>query len=492
MTFEGNGGDQTVKMIIGGERVNSSDGKIIEVVNPATMAVIDTVPAATVADVDRAARNARGGVKEWSAIPLHERIATIYRFADMIEEEVHFKKLIEYECTENGKPLKMAHEDIHTSAYICRAFAEKARNMTGDMIPLDSEPGVTGDLVLTFREPIGVIACIVPFNYPTNLYCFKAMPALLMGNAVIAKPASVTPLANIYITDLLIRAGVPANAIQVVTGSGGVAGEALAAHPGIDAVSITGSCAAGQSVMAHSAKHLHQCHLELGGNDPFIIFDDCDLDLAVAESVEGRIGNAGQTCCASKRYIVQNSIREKYTQKLVEALEEIKMGDPLDPETDMGPVISEAAAMEVEQQINKTVSQGAKCVFGGRRVNRTFIEPTVLVDVTDEMSVAHEMEIFGPVFPIIGFDTLEEAIALANDIPYGLQSAVMTNDIKKALHVARRMDCGACVINGSSNYRHNHQAFGGRKKTGMGHEGVAYTLEEMTNTKTIALKRIFA
>ena len=481
-----------MKMIIGGQHRDAADGKTFDVIAPATMQVIDQVPAATKEDVCLAVANAREGAKSWAEVPLCDRIAAVYRFADLLEQPEHFQKLVAFECTENGKPIRMAEEDIHVSAYICRAFAEKARNFSGDVIPSACEAGTKDDLILTFYEPLGVVVCIVPFNYPTNLYCFKAIPALLMGNAVIVKLASDTPLANIYITDLLIKAGVHPNAIQVVTGSGGSVGNWLTEHPDIDAVSITGSCQAGKAIMENCAKHLHHCHMELGGNDPFIIFDDCDLELAIQETVSGRIGNVGQTCCASKRYIVQNSIRPIFVEKLAKALAEVKIGDLLDPETDMGPVISERAAMEVEAQIKKTIEQGARCVCGGHRFKTTFIEPTLLDDVTPDMDVAHDMEIFGPVFPVIGFDTIDEAIEIANDIPYGLQSAVMTKDIKKALYVARRMEAGACIINGSSNYRHNHQAFGGRKMTGIGgHEGVAYTLAEMCNTKTIALKRIF-
>lgn len=481
-----------MKMIIGGRKADSADGKTFDVIAPATMQVIDSVPSAAKTDVDRAVAYARLGAKEWAAVPLYERIQTVYRFADLLEQPEHFQRLVEFECTENGKPIRMAEEDIHVSAYICRAFAEKARNFSGDMIPSECEEGTKDDLILTLYEPLGVVACIVPFNYPTNLYCFKAIPALLMGNAVIVKPASDTPLANIYITELLLKAGVLPNAIQIVTGGGGTVGNWLTDHPDIDAVSVTGSCQAGKQIMTNCAKHLHHCHMELGGNDPLIVFDDCDLDLAIQETVAGRIGNAGQTCCASKRYIVQNTIRPQFVEKLKTALEQVKTGDLYDYDTDMGPVISKKAAIEVEQQIQKTIEQGAFCVCGGHRYKHTYIEPTLLDAVTTDMDVAHDMEIFGPVFPVIGFDTIDEALAIANDIPYGLQSAVMTNDIKKALYVARRMEAGACIINGSSNYRHNHQAFGGRKMTGIGgHEGVSYTLAEMCNTKTIALKRIF-
>ena len=479
-----------MQMIIGGKYVDSSDKATIAVVNPATQEIIDTVPFATEEDINLAVQNAKEGLKEWSATPLYKRIECMYRFADLIEKKENFDKLVEYEITENGKPITMAEEDIHCSAYIVRAFTEKARNFTGDMIPADCEPGTKDDLILTVREPIGIVVNIIPFNYPTNLYCFKTAPALLMGNAVIVKPASDTPLANIFVTSLLIEAGVPANAIQILTGRGSM-GDQLVSHPDIDFVSITGGCDKGKSIMKRCAENLHQCHMELGGNDPMIIFSDCDMDKCIKEVIGGRIGNAGQTCCASKRYIVENSVRPEFVRRLAEALKQVKIGDLRDYSTDMGPVISEKAALKVEEQILHTINQGATLVCGGHRFNHAFIEPTILDNVTADMDVAHDMEIFGPVFPVIGFDTIDEAIELANDIPYGLQSAVMTEDIKKALYVAKRINAGGCIINSSSNYRHNHQAFGGHKKSGFGHEGVAYTLAEMSNTKTIAIKKIF-
>lgn len=479
-----------MQMIIGGKYVDSSDGTTIDVVNPVTQEVIDTVPFATKEDIDMAVENAKEGLKEWFRTPLYERIECLYRFADLLERKENFDRLVEYEITENGKPISMAEEDIHCSAYIVRAFTERARSFTGDMIPADCESGTKDDLILTIREPVGIVVNIVPFNYPTNLYCFKTAPALLMGNAVIVKPASDTPLANVFATSLLLEAGVPANVIQILTGRGSM-GEQLVSHPDIDFVSVTGSCETGKRIMKRCAEHLHQCHMELGGNDPMIIFADCDMDKCIQEVVNGRIGNAGQTCCASKRYLVENAVRPEFVRRLEEALKQVKIGDLWDYSTQMGPVISEKAAITVEEQIRHTVAQGATLVYGGHRFNHSFIEPTLLDNVTADMDVAHEMEIFGPVFPVIGFDTIGEAIALANDIPYGLQSAVMTENIKKALYVAGRINAGGCIINGSSNYRHNHQAFGGHKKSGFGHEGVAYTLEEMSHTKTIALKKIF-
>jgi succinate-semialdehyde dehydrogenase/glutarate-semialdehyde dehydrogenase len=236
---------------------------------------------------------------------------------------------------------------------------------------------------------------------------------------------------------------------------------------------------------APSLKHVS---LELGGNDPLIIFDDCDFELAVSETIGGRIGNAGQTCCASKRFIVQKSIKDKFTAELVKRLAQLKIGDPSDPAVEMGPVISERAAKQVEQQIQHTVGQGAKLVCGGTR-NGAFIAPTVL-EVSPDMDIARDMEVFGPVFPIIPFETMEEAIQIANNTIYGLSSGVITENIRQAMKVANSVQAGACIINGTGNYRLAHQPFGGYNMSGLGREGAVCTLEEMTRQKMISFKGI--
>jgi succinate-semialdehyde dehydrogenase/glutarate-semialdehyde dehydrogenase len=262
-------------------------------------------------------------------------------------------------------------------------------------------------------------------------------------------------------------------------------------NPLLNVVTFTGSTETGLEIMGNCSKNLHHCHLELGGNCPLIIFDDCDLDKAVLETVGSRASNAGQTCCANKRMIVQNTIKAQYTEKLLEELKKVKVGDPTKEDTTYGSMINERAAQEVIKQINHTIEQGAKCVYGGKLFDRTFIEPTLLTDVTPEMDIAQSMEVFGPVFPIIGFDTTEEAIKIANNTSFGLSGGVMTGDMKKAFKVAKNLNCGTVVINGTGNYRSMHQAFGGFKMSGLGNEGIAYTLEEFTQKKTIALKKIF-
>jgi acyl-CoA reductase-like NAD-dependent aldehyde dehydrogenase len=478
-----------MQMLIGGQHRNASNNATKEDINPATGEVIGTVPLATAQDVEEALQNSRKGFEEWSAMPLYARLKIMYKYADLLEQNL--EELAQLMCRESGKAISLCRAEAGEAVTVFNLYCEKARNFMGEALPLDTEPRVENDFIVTIRQPLGVVVCIVPFNYPVELYAHKVAPALVTGNAVIIKPASDTPMQNIFMTELLLKAGVPGNAAQIVTGSGATIGALLTRSKLVNVVSLTGSTEVGIETMKNCSDGLHHVGLELGGNDPMVIFADCDLEKAVAETVDGRVSNAGQTCCANKRFIVQNSIKDQYIKMLVEALKKARVGDPSDGQTVCGSLISESAAKEIEAQVEHTVKQGAKIAYGGKR-NKAFYDPTVLVDVTPDMDIAKEMEVFGPVMPVIGFDTLEEAIQISNNIPYGLQGGVMTSDMKKAFKVARAMQCGCCVINGSGNYRSAHQAFGGWKMTGIGREGVAYTLEEMTQIKTIALKGIFA
>ena len=478
-----------MKMLIGGKAVDAADGAQIDVINPATHQVIDKVPSAAKEDVDKTVKNAVIGFKEWSAKPLFDRISIIYKFVDIFEKRL--EELAMLACRESGKAITLCRAEAAAAMNVFRCYAEKARNFGGEIMPVDSEKRIQDDLIMVIREPLGVVGCIVPFNYPMELYAHKVAPALVVGNSVIIKPASDTPLANILMTQWLLEAGVPDNAVQIITGSGEKTGKCLVENPQVNLITLTGSTEVGIETMIGCSKNLHHCHLELGGNCPLIIFDDCDLDAAVQETIDGRASNAGQTCCANKRMIVQNSIKAQYIGKLLEGLKKVKVGNPEAEDTIYGSMINEKAAQRVIEQINHTVGQGAKCVCGGKLFDRTFIEPTLLADVTPDMDIAQSLEVFGPVFPVIGFDTLEEAVKIANNTVFGLSGAVMTGDMKKAFRVAKSLQCGTVVVNGSGNYRSMHQHFGGHKMSGIGTEGIAYTLEEFTQKKTIALKKIF-
>lgn len=359
-------------------------------------------------------------------------------------------------------------------------------------LPIGGEAGKEHDFDVTIRQSLGIIVCIIPFNAPLTLFAKKVAPALLTGNAVIVKPATDDPLTLLRLGGLLWEAGVPGKAFQMVTGRGGEIGEWLTADKRIAGVSFTGSTEAGARVAENAGRNLKFQSLELGGNAPLIICDDCDLDYAVKEAVAGRATSmTGQICTVAKRFLVQRTIKAAFVEKLAEQLKTIRLGDPFDPRTRMGTLISESAAKRVEQQVNLTVSQGARLLLGGKRQG-AFYGPTVLDNVTAEMDVAHDMEIFGPVFPVIAFDTLEEAIALANDSKYGLGSGIITSDMKKAMKAAVELEAGSVVVNGQTYYRNLLTPFGGCKESGVGREGQTQTLLAMTQIKNIVFKNILS
>lgn len=478
-----------MKMFINGERVEALDGRRIDVVNSATQELIDTVPMATAEDVQRAIQAAQKGKVQWGALPVHERSRILFRCADSIDAQR--EELARSLSTEMGKIIREARPEIRVCAQIIRGFAEKANHCYGQTMP-DYQIGTENDIIFTRYEPLGVVACISPFNYPVELCFQKVAAALAAGNAVIVKPATDNPLTIMKIVEICWQCGVPGNVLQLVTGRGPEVGTLLAESPDIQAISLTGSTAVGREVAQQGTKTMKRVFMELGGNDPYIVFEDADLEKAVADAVAGRIQNCGQTCCSPKRFIVQNSVKEAFIAGMLEKFKQIHHGSPLDDATDMGCLISPRAAQNVQKQVELTVSQGAKLVCGGHIVEQTYFEPTILDLVTPDMSVANDLEIFGPVFPIIGFDTEDEAVQIANGTIYGLQAGVLTKDMSRAMRVASRLECGGVVINSSGNYRHLDQPFGGWKQSGIGREGVSVTLDEMTQAKSYILKNILA
>lgn len=475
-----------MKMLIGGKFIDSSDGAKMDVVNPATGKIVDTVPAGTLEDLDKAISLAVEGQKEWNAVPLHERLRILEKYACLMEESV--EEISKVMCEEGGKPIEQCRTEVYANAAIFRIYCAAAYTFYGKTLPYNGESRSRGDVVMTIHEPLGVFANIVPFNYPCELAAHKLAPMLVTGNSVVLMPSSKTPRSAIMIVDRLYRAGVPANAICCVTGKGSLIGATAAVDPRVAAVSFTGSTGVGISLAETCAKTLRPVSLELGGNDPLIIFDDADYEKALNETVAGRIVNAGQTCCASKRFIVQKGIFDKFAKDLVARLSAVKVGNPADPSVEMGPCVREADAKEVERQIKLTIEQGGELLLGGKR-NGAFVEPTV-IKVPKDADIARDMECFGPVWPLIPFDTMDDAIEIANNTIFGLSSGVITSNVQVAMKVANRIEAGSCIIGGSGNYRLAHQPFGGYKYSGVGREGAVSTLEEMTQQKTIAFKGI--
>jgi len=477
-----------MKMFINGKRVDARDGKTIDVLNSATQERIDSVPAATEEDVQEAIHAAKAGQKTWGAVPQYERSAILLKCALAIE--ANLEELALSLSTEMGKVISEARAEVACSAQIFRGFAEMANHLYGQTMS-EFQPGSETDIIFTKHEPLGVVACITPFNYPVELCYHKVAAALAVGNAVIIKPATDNPLTIMRVVELCWEAGVPGDVLQLVTGSGAKIGNILAEAKGIDALSFTGSTEVGIHVAQIAAKTLKHVTLELGGNDPFIVFEDADMDLAIEEAVSGRLKNAGQTCCSPKRFIVHASVLEEFTNGVIDSLKKLKLGCPQNEETELGSLINPKAAEDVAKQVAHTIAQGATCLYGGKAYDTTYFEPTVLTGVTQDMDISVELEVFGPVFPIIAFDTFDEAIEIANNTPYGLHAGVITKDFSKAIRAASKIECGGVVINGSGNYRNVDQPFGGTKMTGLGsREGISCTLEDMTNVKSYVLKKI--
>lgn len=476
-----------MKSLIGNNWCDAKDGSVIEVKNPATNELIDTVPNLSTEEVNTAVDYAYTAQKEWAKVPVHERCDYLMKFVELVErdKDVLAKTLSD----ETGKPIKEAYNEIANISIGVPAYVGKVKHDYGNLIPRGTEKGQENTIQYTIQQPLGVCVAIIPFNFPSDIFINKIPPALLMGNAAILKPASINPLTLTKYVELLVEAGIPAGVISVVHGSGSVVGSALTSNKKVSIVTLTGSTTAGIDAATKCASHLAHTSLELGGNDAFIICEDGDIDLAVEETVWGRLYNTGQVCCASKRFLVQNSVKEEYISKMIEKIKTLKVGYPSEMDTDIGCLISEEAAKEVESQVNKTIEQGAKIIYGGRR-NGAFYEPTILDGITKDMDVAKDMEIFGPVISVIGFDTIEEAIEIANQSVYGLSGSIITKDINKAIKVSEDMECGGFVVNGASFFRSFEQPFGGWKYSGIGNEGIMTTLREMSRTKTVILKNI--
>lgn len=476
-----------MQMFIDGKVADAADSATINVINPATAKLIDTVPAATKEDISRTISAARKAQPAWAVVPVHEKVDILLKFLDLVGE--NHESLAQLLCAETGKPIVEARAEISNITIAFRAFCERAKHLYGQTIPAGMEAGQEHHVLITRREPLGVIVAVIPFNFPCDLFDQKVAPALLAGNAVVVKPSTDNPLTLCRLTALLGAAGIPAGVCQIVTGRGSTVGNWLCSDPGVDAITLTGSTEVGIETARNASAHLIHTALELGGNDAFILLEDGDVDLAVDELVWGRMYNTGQVCCASKRFLIQRSRIKEFTDKAVTKIASLKQGDPIDENSKLGCLISEKAAIKAEDQIKLTVEQGGKIIYGGHRKG-AFLEPTVIADVPATADVARDMEIFAPVVPIIGFDTAQEAIQIANSSKFGLCGCVFTSDMKAASEVGRALECGGVVINGASFFRSFEMPFGGYKYSGIGTEGVMSTFDEVTHTKTIVLKNI--
>lgn len=476
-----------MNMFINGEDRSSSSGAVLTITNPYDGSVIDTVPSASKKDVDLAVSGAVTAQKAWAKVPVFERSEVIKRFVALLDrDKEELGKLL---AREMGKPILSAVGEVECARDTFLSFAEKARHIYDDVIPCGCEPGTEHTLLMTVREPLGVIACVIPFNFPCWSFSVKVAPAIIAGNAVVVKPSSDAPLTILKMGQLLAEAGLPDGVIQIITGGGATVGTWLCEHEDVHGITLTGSTVVGIAAAKAGADHLAHVTLELGGNDAFIVLKDADLDLAADQVVGGRMSNNGQVCCSPKRYLVQDEVADAFTEKVLQRLRALKRGDPLDPTAQITCLVSEKAAIEVEEQVNHTIAQGAKLLLGGVREG-SYYAPTVLGDVTAAMDVAKDMEIFGPVVPILRVRDLDEAIAIANASCYGLGSSVFTQNMKQISKAAAELQSGAVVINGSSYFSTIEMAFGGYKYSGIGREGVSISFDDVTQIKTVVLKNI--
>ncbi|WP_328912248.1 MULTISPECIES: aldehyde dehydrogenase family protein [unclassified Streptomyces] len=451
--------------------------------NPGTGAVLGTMPVSSPEQIRQAMENALRGRRLMAAMPAHERARLLNAVADGIERRG--PELTALVAAENGKPIRQTREEVAAAVRIFRGFAAEATRIFGRQIPLDAVPGLETHLAFTVREPVGVVAAVVPFNYPVELYAHKVAAALAGGNAVLVKPPEKCPLAVLEIAGIVERAGFPPEAHQVLTGGVELVRE-LATNPAVDMVTLTGSTAAGRAIAELAAGTLKKTHLELGGNDALIVCADADLDKAVDAVVLGRLARGnGQICCAVKRVYIEDSLYGTFADAVEARARELVVGDQLEEATDVGPLITEQAAESVTAAVAAAVAHGARLLVGGPRTG-AFVPPTVLVDVAPDEETTAE-EIFGPVVPLMRFGDVADAVAMANASPYGLQAAVFTKDLARAFAVARRLEVGGVVINGSTALRAENLPFGGLKLTGGAREGLHDTLLEMTEQKTVVV-----
>lgn len=472
------------KMLINGKFVGASDGASAQSVNPCNGEVLGTYPCAAKADVEAALDAAQTGKKIWAGMSFNERSAILLRAADLFaryEDEV-----TTLQCKEIGKPIGMCHGEYGEIAALFRSCVAAGMHQLGQTFPNKNAAGGTlTDVAFTVREPLGVVACIGPFNFPLSTLTFKTAPALASGNAVIIKAPSDAALTVLRYTEILNGAGFPDGVVQAISGPGATVGEWLIDTPRINAIGLTGSTAVGSHMMAVAGKYFHRVLLELGGNDALIITADADLENAAGQSM-CRSAEAGQICCITKRFLVDNKVKAQYLEKLLRNLKGLTVGDPMDPANGMGCLVSEKAAVQVEKEIRHTVAQGAKLLCGGGRKG-AFIEPTVL-ECTKDMDIAKDLEVFGPVWAVIGYDTEDEAIEIANQTCYGLNGGVIAGTVEHGLKLAARMDTGTVVANGEGSFRRDIHCFGGYKHSGIGRESILDLMDEYSQRKTIVIK----
>ena len=466
---------------VDGTWIGATGGGVLSVRNPATGEKLGTVPSLAEAEAATAVAAAHAAFAAWAAKTAKERGTILRRWCELIVANAD--DIGSLMTAEQGKPLAEARGEVTYAASFVEWFAEEAKRMYGDVIP-----GHQADKrILVLRQPVGVVAAITPWNFPAAMITRKVAPALAAGCTVVSKPASQTPFTALALAELAHRAGVPKGVFNVITGSARAIGGVLTSDPRVRKLSFTGSTEIGKQLMAQCAGTMKKVSLELGGNAPFIVFDDADLDSAVAGAIASKYRNTGQTCVCANRLLVQAGVYDDFTAKLVAAVRKLTVGDGLKGATDQGPLIDESALAKVEEHVADALAKGAKVATGGKRhaLGGTFYEPTVLTHVTPEMKVAGE-ETFGPVAPLFRFETEAEAIRMANDTEFGLAAYFYTRDLARSWRVSEALEYGIVGLN-TGLISTEVAPFGGVKESGMGREGSKYGLMDFTEIKYVCI-----
>jgi len=469
---------------IDGEWSDADSNSTIAVTNPATGETIGTIPRMGESETHRAIEAASRALKGWRAKSAQERSTLLRRWFELLLN--HQEDLALLMTAEQGKPLAEARGEIVYAASFIEWFAEEAKRIYGDVIP----PHQSDKRIVVLKEPIGVCAAITPWNFPSAMITRKAAPALAAGCTMVVKPATSTPYSALALAELAHRAGIPEGVFSVITGDSGAIGRELTSNPLVRKLTFTGSTSTGKLLIAACASTVKKVSMELGGNAPFIVFDDADLDVAVEGALISKYRNTGQTCVCTNRFLVQEGVYEPFAQKLAAAVSRMRVGDGLAGDTQQGPLIDMKAVATVEQHIADAISKGARIVTGGRRhaLGGTFFEPTVLADVTTEMKIARE-ETFGPVAPLFSFKTEEEAIQMANDTEFGLASYFYTRDLARTWRVGEALEYGMVGIN-TGLISTTVAPFGGVKESGLGREGSRYGIDDFLEIKYLCMGEI--
>lgn len=469
------------KCFINGEWVDADSGKTIEVLNPATGKSLATVPDAGEAETRRAIDAAAAALPAWAAKTAKERAIILRRWNDLMLQ--HQEDLAVIMTAEQGKPLAESRGEIAYAASFLEWFAEEGKRLYGDIIP-GHQPDKR---ILVIRQPVGVVAAITPWNFPAAMITRKAGPALAAGCTFVCKPAIQTPYSALAMAELAARAGVPAGVLNIVTGDAKAIGGEMTSNAIVRKVTFTGSTGIGKLLMQQCAGTMKKLSLELGGNAPFIVFDDSDLDAAVQGAIASKYRNTGQTCVCANRLLVQAGVYDAFTRKLTDAVAKLKVGDGLQGETDQGPLIDNKALAKVEEHLADAVSKGAKIAFGGKRhkAGGTFFEPTIVTEATPAMMLARE-ETFGPVAPLFRFKDEAEAIRMANDTEFGLAAYFYTKDLARTFRVGEALEYGIVGIN-TGIISTEVAPFGGIKESGVGREGSKYGILDYTELKYLCI-----